>query len=651
MSALEPDRPAAAGPGRRVAWLVVAVLLLLGLGLRLRELDAGTLFIDEAESALNALSILEHGYPADHYLGLPMFENTLTEPWPESEEYEFRDTSYARGRAVYHGWLPLYAMAASLALHGIEPDQRVDPPRVQHDDEAVRARIRAVRLPSVVFAAVLLLATFGLGRALYGTDAGLVAMLAVALTPKLVWLGQQARYYSAALALSTLALWCAVRVRERGRWGDFLLAGLACAALFHTHVVALAILAVPCLVLLPGVLGQPRAGAKLAAAAAVLALGTLPWVLWTGYLEHAGRFPLAREILAPADYLAYAHGRGTELGALAVLLLAFGWTRVARRRLSARWTEPLDAARFPLALLTSWLGAGYLGFLLLMPAASCTFARLTHGLLVGLVLLQAIALAAVARGLRGRPSPVLATSGLLALLALRGDLFRRERPNPHETRAVLELVEHLRTRELAPTTRLYALPYQHFCLTFYTGLPVQSIAPVRREFLERHPGEIVVLETTRRLPHPRWERVLALARARGIDLSGAREEDWIPRLDALALRAELAPRVRAVRPDPGPQPEWVAQLVADLVREAPLPGPGRFDFSLDNPAMFAGTEPMTLADFWPRFFYRFVDPESRSGAGLNYAGRMREAIAEILPSGWAVLTCPARSAPEPATDS
>jgi len=51
-------------------------------GLRLWKLDEGPLFIDEAESCLNGLTILEHGVPADHYLGLPLFENTLTEPWP-----------------------------------------------------------------------------------------------------------------------------------------------------------------------------------------------------------------------------------------------------------------------------------------------------------------------------------------------------------------------------------------------------------------------------------------------------------------------------------------------------------------------------------------------------------------------------------------
>jgi hypothetical protein len=98
-------------------------------------MDEGALFIDEGESepqrALDPRARLSGG----HYMGLPMFENTLTEPWPESAEYEFRDTSYSStGKAIYHGWLPLYAIAASLVLHGYGPDVPTDPPRVQHDD-------------------------------------------------------------------------------------------------------------------------------------------------------------------------------------------------------------------------------------------------------------------------------------------------------------------------------------------------------------------------------------------------------------------------------------------------------------------------------------------------------------------------------------
>src|SRR5205809_2724665 len=120
---------------------VIVLLVAAGIVLRGWNLGSPVLSRDEAESAINALTILEHGVPTDRYLDLPVFENTLTQPWPDSFEYEFKDTSYSnRGLAIYHGWLPLYAMAPSFVILDISPDNPTDPPRVRHDDTNMRRR-------------------------------------------------------------------------------------------------------------------------------------------------------------------------------------------------------------------------------------------------------------------------------------------------------------------------------------------------------------------------------------------------------------------------------------------------------------------------------------------------------------------------------
>ena len=64
----------------------VALVILAGVGIRAWRLDNPPLWVDEAESSINALTIHEHGVPADHYLDQPIYENTLITPWPESEE-------------------------------------------------------------------------------------------------------------------------------------------------------------------------------------------------------------------------------------------------------------------------------------------------------------------------------------------------------------------------------------------------------------------------------------------------------------------------------------------------------------------------------------------------------------------------------------
>ena len=64
------------------------------------------------------------------------------------------------------------------------------------------------------------------------------------------------------------------------------------------------------------------------------------------------------------------------------------------------------------------------------------------------------------------------------------------------------------------------------------------------------------------------------------------------------------------------------------------------DNGANNPVM-RGFDIPNFATWWPIFFYRFVDPLSRSGEHLNYAERIKSAHADVLPSGWVVFDCPA----------
>src|SRR5262249_27686429 len=157
------------------------------------------------------------GVPVDHYLGLPLYENTLTRPWPGSAEYEFKDSSYSgRGVVVYHGWLPLYAIAASFALAGVEPDQPAEVPRVRHTAEEMRRRTVAGRLPGVLFGGVFLVAVFFAGRELAGKAAAWAALAGGAVCTPAIYFARQARYYSAALALAACCCLAGCLLLRRG---------------------------------------------------------------------------------------------------------------------------------------------------------------------------------------------------------------------------------------------------------------------------------------------------------------------------------------------------------------------------------------------------------------------------------------------------
>src|SRR5687767_13546904 len=132
-------------------WHIAAFVLILGTAffLRARDLAATPSSGDEAESAINALTIAQHGVPRGDYLGLPIYENVLAEPWPQHPEYEFRDSSYSkRGLVIYHGWLPLYSMWASQRLYGVRPDEVSPDLRVRHSPAEVRRRVVAARAPA-----------------------------------------------------------------------------------------------------------------------------------------------------------------------------------------------------------------------------------------------------------------------------------------------------------------------------------------------------------------------------------------------------------------------------------------------------------------------------------------------------------------------
>src|ERR1044071_1058811 len=163
----------------RVSAFVFIVLLIASFALRIWNLGRQPFWEDEAESAINALTILEHGYPVNHYLNIPIFENILVQEWPGNPEYEFKDISYSnRGLAIYHGWLPLYSIAASFALAGISADAAPSGHtdlRVRHTIGENRRRTVVARIPSLIFSLLFILTAFAAGRILYGHEAAWIA--------------------------------------------------------------------------------------------------------------------------------------------------------------------------------------------------------------------------------------------------------------------------------------------------------------------------------------------------------------------------------------------------------------------------------------------------------------------------------------------
>jgi hypothetical protein len=192
----------------------------------------------------------------------------------------------------------------------------------------------------------------------------------------------------------------------------------------------------------------------------------------------------------------------------------------------------------------------------------------------------------------------------------------------------------IRDWALGPGSRIYAGPNEHLVLTYYTGKPVQSIAPVRREWLDGFDRDLVILESSNYDPLPA-NLVMEAAHRHGRTLAEA-EVRPLAR-EALRLATILDLRAEGVSVDPPPRPpdpldlELVALLrqstrraVQEFLRGTPL---GR-DQTLS-----------TWQDFRFAFYYWFSDPSARKGPGLNYRTCRDTAHATVLLNGTTVLDC------------
>ena len=405
-------------------WAIVLLIVTAGAAIRMQYLDERPFWVDEAESSINALTILEHGYPTDTYLGIPIYENTHVWLWPDNPEYEFRDVSYSENHfAVYHGWLPLYAIAASFAVYGIEPDHAGGSLVPKHDLVEQKRRTKAARLPAVFFAALFLVAVFLGGKALYGSEAGWAALMIGAIYPYHLQVSNQARYYSAQVTLTTaccVLLWLVVK---ECKWTHVVLAGVSFVLLFHTHLLSFLTAAVMAGISLPVVMRRHRDWLKkMILFGALVAAGSLPWVIITRFYDHQSRIPRAWPFLRiPADLLIYPPFRlWTVIPGLLILIVVV-LVYVNRERVSREVTDSAERLDPVILFLGGWAMVGYVAFLLLIPAVSLSASRVNLSYWGPLFLLASAMCAALARILRPRFSH--RASAVLTSLLMLGFFF------------------------------------------------------------------------------------------------------------------------------------------------------------------------------------------------------------------------------------
>ena len=284
----------------------------------------------------------------------------------------------------------------------------------------------------------------------------------------------------------------------------------------------------------------------------------------------------------------------------------------------------------------TWLVCAYAGFYLLMPAASFFWGRMTMTLEVPGILLAAVALAIVGHHVF-RAAALTAASMAFAFLWLSGRLVHVP-IGPHDPIAAIRpAIDELRRREFTRDTRFYSSPNDHLVWTYYTGLPVQSIAPIRKTFLDTYPGPIVYLERFG-FSLTSNEKLRALANSAGEYPDDDQLNEWQCRIRAHVHCESLRQKVRSVT-TPDPLPEYLRPAV-DRVRQLLNAKQSPSWADADCPVMMRGFVVTTHQQWWQTFFYRFVDPSARMEEQANYANRFSTADVKLLSHSQAMFYVP-----------
>lgn len=620
-----------------IEWAALLIVLSIGVALRLYNCTTMSFKIDEAESSINALTILEYGFPVDKYLGLPIYENTLIEAWQNNEEYEFRDSSYSKkGLAVYHGWLPLYLIAYTFALSGISPDPIIEPMAVQHSAQEILRRTVVPRLPAIGFSVGFMLLMFIAARRTGGKVEGWITLILMAFANDSVKLGSEARYY-AAMEMFTVAsglfLW---QILKRGRWRDFILWGTSMVLLFHTHVLSCFII---CCLSLTFFSFIKREGVlkKIFTGGAIIILGTVPWVVFTGFLDQASVLPKTSPLMIfnhlMNHYRVYLALVLPPIVASGLLLLAlFG-----RNKLPKVFTQSVMERRFAIIFLTIWVVIGFICFNFLVPAASHFPSRLALTIAIPSTLLAGIALVCIVQITSKNYIKCIFYIALGVSLIGVGYIFRpiQMEATARKRAKLAAMVNYLSHHDYRKDTRIYASPGHHLRYKYFTGLPIQSIAPIRKSFLDSYQGDILILELLEFL-WPATNDISAAAKKVGKVLLPGEDELLAYNLAAHLFCDDDPRRVTLLHPSPGPIPYYLESVLAKAraVRKKyrNLKARSRAKYLIGS-----GFTLSTYAEWWQTFFYRFVNPEQRSGQLVNYDERIRNAQAILISNGECVV--------------
>jgi hypothetical protein len=217
---------------------------------------------------------------------------------------------------------------------------------------------------------------------------------------------------------------------------------------------------------------------------------------------------------------------------------------------------------------------------------------------------------------------------LLVFVATRHSINFGYRPGEHEWELYEDVFHQIDSMRLDSAARLYAAPNRQLVLSFYSGVPIQDISPVRKSYLDSYRGDIVYIDADGAVATGILDpkRVREAALRNGYKLSSDAAEEMSISLRARPYRESILEALAPGQPfNLEPLPPFARELLA--AQRAKV----EFDFKRSGYDLLTrGMQVRDWSDWMTVFKYRFVDPEARRGIYANYLDRLRGADATIV---------------------
>jgi hypothetical protein len=193
-------------------------------------------------------------------------------------------------------------------------------------------------------------------------------------------------------------------------------------------------------------------------------------------------------------------------------------------------------------------------------------------------------------------------------------------------------VEYLRTAPIDGSTKLYAPPDMDFILTFYTGMFVQNIAPVRKSYLDNYPGDVILFADGAfwRTGLVRPDRLLNAARTAGQELTAPKALALSCELSTLDFRSRQAENGIPVIPAVAPVPPFADGLWKEQQEQTPEWLRNSWRWYPGQFPLFRNVELRDNSEWWLHYNYALVGPDQRR-THPNYEKRIRNATLTVLP--------------------